>query len=149
VEKWHVSETVPETQSFCQERDRQVVLNAGLSAAPKFVCRDHRVERVLRVVARDLTRRVTLPEAAVVACLEPFYFSKRFRKSVGLSFTDWNTLIRIAEAKRLLTVVDLSITKVAAAVGYKDLTTFERTFRRSSGECPREYRRRLVEANSK
>jgi AraC-like DNA-binding protein len=51
--------------------------------------------------------------------------------------------VRVEEAKRLLCVSDLSVTGVAASVGYGDLTTFNRVFRRWEGVCPREYRRLL------
>lgn len=105
-------------------------------------CRDRRVARVLSYISRDLSIRVPLALAARIAGLEARYFSKRFHRTVGLGFAEWNERTRVEEAKRLLEIVDLSITAVAAAVGYVDLTTFERAFRRCEQLCPREYRRR-------
>jgi hypothetical protein len=43
----------------------------------------------------------------------------------------------------LLHELDLSITAVSASVGYDDVTTFERVFKRLEGVCPREHRRRI------
>jgi transcriptional regulator GlxA family with amidase domain len=109
-----------------------------------FGCNDRRVARVLRHVMRDLTQRATCASAARVAGLERAYFSKLFRSVMRMTFTKWNACVRVAEAKRLLRVVDLSITAVGASVGYDDVTTFERVFKRLEGVCPREYRRRIA-----
>jgi transcriptional regulator GlxA family with amidase domain len=103
---------------------------------------DRRVARVLRHVMQDLTKRTTCASAARIAGLERGYFSKRFRCVMRVSFTHWNARVRIDEAKRLLKAIDLSITAISASVGYDDVTTFERAFRRVEGICPREYRRR-------
>jgi transcriptional regulator GlxA family with amidase domain len=104
---------------------------------------DHRIARAREYVMRDLTKRVTLIEAASVACLEPLYFSKRFRLAVGMTFVSWSASIRVAAAKKLLESPALSVSAIAAAVGYRDLTTFERAFKKVESICPREYRRCL------
>ena len=88
--------------------------------------------------------RATCASAARVAGLERAYFSKLFRSVMCVSFTEWNASVRIAEAKRLLREIDLSITAVSASVGYDDVTTFERVFKRVEGVSPREHRRRVA-----
>lgn len=113
-------------------------------SAHKLACSDRRVARVVSYIARDLSRRVPLVLAAQIAGLETRYFSKRFHRTVGISFAEWNARTRMEEAKRLLEIDDLSITAIAASVGYVDLTTFARAFRRCEQRCPREYRRLLV-----
>ena len=111
-------------------------------------CNDRRVARVLRHIAADLTKRATCASAARIAGLERAYFSKRFRSVMRVSFTEWNARVRVDEAKRLLLTIDLSITAVGASVGYDDMTTFERVFKRLEGVCPREHRRRVARAIS-
>ena len=106
-----------------------------------LVCNDRRIARALRLVTHDMSIRVTLGEAATAAGLKPAYFSRRFRAMTGMCFAEWSTRVRMEEAKSLLRVIDLSITAVAAAVGYSDITTFERAFRRVVRTCPREIRR--------
>lgn len=109
----------------------------------EFQCRDRRVQRVLRYVAQDLTRRPTLIDASRIAGLEATYFSKRFRVVVGTTYAEWSRRLRMEYAKQLLGIEDLSITAIAASVGYHDVTTFERVFRRCEGTCPRDYRSRV------
>lgn len=108
-----------------------------------FACKDRRVARVLRYVAEDLTRRPTLADASRIAGLEATYLSKLFRAAVGVSYAEWSTRLRVDHARLLMEIADLSITAIAAAVGYADVTTFERAFRRIEGKCPREHRRLL------
>ncbi len=112
---------------------------------PKLACNDRRVTRVLRQVMQDLTHRATCASAARVAGLERAYFSKRFRSVMRVSFTEWNARVRIEEAKQLLRSIDLSITAISASVGYDDVTTFERVFKRLEGICPRAHRRRITQ----
>ena len=81
------------------------------------ICHDRRVRRVLQAVARDLTKRIPLAGAASIAGLEPAYFSRCFRKTMGVCFIEWSTFTRIEEAKKLLVIADLSIIGVAASVG--------------------------------
>jgi transcriptional regulator GlxA family with amidase domain len=101
---------------------------------------DRRVDRVLTYIKQNLSRHISLAEAAGIACLEPLYFSKRFRAVVGMTFLSWNTSERIEAAKKMLAAGTSSISAIAAAVGYADLTTFERAFKRHASICPREYR---------
>jgi AraC-like DNA-binding protein len=116
-------------------------LSTEVRHVPALVCHDRRVARVLKHVLEDLTRRATCASAARVAGLERAYFSKLFRSVMTVTFTEWNACVRVEEAKRLLRAIDLSITAVSASVGYDDVTTFERVFRRLEGMSPREHRR--------
>jgi two-component system response regulator YesN len=104
------------------------------------VCEDRRVERVVRAVEGNLTKRQTLTDAAGVAGLRPAYFSKLFRRVTGETFVEWNARIRVTEAKKLLRILDLSVTAIAISVGYADVTTFERAFRKLEHRSPRQYR---------
>ena len=113
------------------------------------VCEDRRVARVVRIVMEDLSKRVSRDDAARIAHLEPAYFSRRFRKAIGASFTAWNRTIRIEKAKDLLAIIDMSVTEVASCVGYGDVTTFERCFRSHVGAAPRQFRRGLVSDDEK
>jgi AraC-like DNA-binding protein len=107
-----------------------------------LLCMDRRVLRVLEHVSRDLTRHPTLAQAAAIAGLERTYFCKHFQKTVGVNFCTWSRQIRVAAAKDLLANSDLSVTAIGMAVGYKDVTTFERNFRKCVSTSPRRYRRK-------
>src|SRR5687768_11979923 len=91
-----------------------------------ILCEDRRIVRAMRLALHDLSKRRSVDEIANAVGLSRTHFSRRFHLMMGVSFAEWNTRVRIKEAKALLKVIDLSITGVAAAVGYSDVTTFAR-----------------------
>ncbi|NOU65897.1 response regulator [Paenibacillus sp. LMG 31461] len=71
------------------------------------------------------------------------YFSRLFKKQVGTSFLEYVTLIRVRQAKELLTNPRLKIYEVSVQVGYQDPRYFSQLFRKYTGETPTEFRKRL------
>jgi LacI family transcriptional regulator len=67
---------------------------------------------------------------------------QRFVRLIGRTPAAEIRRVRIEEAKRLLLVSDQSIAEVARAAGFSQQDLFSRTFRRSVGLAPSEYRRR-------
>jgi AraC-like DNA-binding protein len=88
----------------------------------------------------DIGQPLTAEEAARVANLSPNYFSTYFRQRVGQSFTRWAHGVRVACAIEMLRASDLGIAEVAYRVGFRDLRTFERAFKRVTGATPRAFR---------
>ena len=79
-------------------------------------------------------------EAARIARLEPTHFSRRFKDVVGVTFASWSRAVRVDVSCQLLLATDRQVQDIAVAVGYANLTTFERVFRRMTGLAPSEYR---------
>jgi two-component system response regulator YesN len=73
--------------------------------------------------------RLTMREAADLACVELHYFSAIFRKHTGRSFIEWRRSIRIARAARLMSGGLLTVQQVVHAVGYKDRRSLERALK--------------------
>jgi AraC-like DNA-binding protein len=101
---------------------------------------DLRIERLTRYVLANLSERLTLARAAEVAGLERTYFSRFFHSAAGCTFSAWNRAIRMEKAKVLLLRKGPSILSIAITVGYTDITTFERAFKKYAGISPRTYR---------
>lgn len=89
----------------------------------------------------NLTERLPSEQAAKIVSLETKYFSKFFLRETGFKFSWWNREIRIRLATRLLHERGRNIESVAVAVGYLDVTTFARAFKKCTGICPLAYRR--------
>ena len=111
------------------------------SAPPQPSCHDSRIARVTAYLLENIKHPLSLAEAATMAGLERTYFCKRFRKVARLGFHAWSRALRIERAKVLLESTDLTVSAIAEAVGYEDLTTFERNFRRQAAMPPSCYRR--------
>ena len=107
---------------------------------------DQRLLRAIWFVTNDLTKRRSLQEVAQAAAMERTYFSRHFRRTFGTPYSHWERTVRITHAAKLLRETLSPITAVGMAVGYNDITTFERNFRRCTGISPREYRCRSEES---
>ena len=99
-----------------------------------------RLQRVKAYVDENLPAAISLRAAADQAGLEERDFSSYFRAKTGICFSRWLTHRRIQEAQQMLQRHDYTITEVAFAVGYQDLTTFERAFKRCTEMTPREFK---------
>ena len=88
----------------------------------------------------NLDCQISLEDVAYLLGREKSNCSKFFRHSTGTSFSNWERRIRIRKAKTLLRT-EQAVSSVAVAVGYRDITTFERNFRRSEGVSPTAFRR--------
>lgn len=86
---------------------------------------------------------VSLAAAAGVAGLSTKYFSKLFRDRTGVRFSDWVRSVRIRRAMDRMRAGDCSVATVAIDVGFGDLRTFERVFKKQTGLTPRAYRDRV------
>lgn len=83
----------------------------------------------------------TLVEVAQIARLSPKYFSDFFEQHVGVPFSVWRTRTKIERAKELFLDAPWSpVGTIGIGVGYPDLTTFARAFKRCEGVTPRQYR---------
>lgn len=83
---------------------------------------------------------ITLEELSRVADRNPQYISAVFSKACGMSLKEYITSLRMEEAKKLLRSTSIPISEVALKSGYQDTKYFSRTFMKSTGTSPREYR---------
>ncbi|MEM9384036.1 MAG: AraC family transcriptional regulator [Pseudomonadota bacterium] len=100
-----------------------------------------RLARVRRYCEDNPTARISLVDAARVANLEASYFSSFFHEKTGVCFHSWLNYTRVLRAMHLLADTDLSITNVSRKVGFRDLRTFQRAFKRFASVTPTEYRK--------
>jgi AraC-like DNA-binding protein len=76
-----------------------------------------------------------------VGALESSYFYTYFRAKVGITFTEWLRQVRVKKAMELIKASDFSITEVAYEVGFGDLRTFERAFKKHTLMTPIEFKK--------
>ena len=68
------------------------------------------------------------------------YFSKFFKKTTGIGFSEFLGRVRVENAKDLLADPVLHITEVASQTGFGSLSQFNRVFQRFAGCSPKAYR---------
>ncbi|WP_219641175.1 AraC family transcriptional regulator [Cohnella sp. CFH 77786] len=70
------------------------------------------------------------------------YLSSYFKAKTGINIVDYINETRIAKAASLLDDDRLKIRDAAQAVGYRNITSFNRMFKKYTGLTPSEYRKR-------
>lgn len=96
--------------------------------------------RMLEYCNKNYRDRITLEDMEREFHLTGCYISTIFMKKLGVGFHGYINSLRIADACRLLTTTDESITSIAYGVGFSTSRTFNRVFLESSGMSPRAYR---------
>lgn len=83
---------------------------------------------------------ITLDDAAQAAFYSRCHFCRIFKEKTGRSFVAFLSEVRIGHAVELLSRSDMSITDIGFAVGFNDLSHFERVFRSLRKQSPKQYR---------
>ncbi|HEV8143210.1 MAG TPA: response regulator transcription factor [Methylomirabilota bacterium] len=104
---------------------------------------DPRIRRALAFLRTRFAEGVTLAAVAATAGLSRFHFCRLFHRNTGRGFRAYVHELRIAHAKRLLADGDVPVTRVAYAVGFKDVSHFDKAFRKIVGHSPTQYRASL------
>ncbi len=103
-----------------------------------------RLQRVKEHVDENYSEEISLEKAARIAATEKTYFSTFFHKKVGITFTDWLRQIRVAKAIEIIKTRNQSICDTAFEVGFGDLRSFERAFKRYTNLTAREFKQSIL-----
>ena len=94
----------------------------------------------------NLTTPLTLDELAYMANLSKFHFCRTFKKHTGLTPKKFISLRRVERAKILLSRnTDMNVSMIAYEVGFCDVNSFIKTFRKITGSTPHSYKKSLQE----
>jgi AraC-like DNA-binding protein/quercetin dioxygenase-like cupin family protein len=103
-----------------------------------------RVEEALRLDPGD-TRDI--PAWADLANMSPRTFARHLSAEVGMSFADWRQQIRLTEATVRL-VSGEPIGSIAVSLGYENIGSFSRMFKRAMGASPSEFGKENMAASA-
>jgi AraC-like DNA-binding protein len=101
-----------------------------------------RLEAVTRFMLEHYNKQITIGQMASVAYLNPEYFSRFFKKYMGMTPIAYLSLIRVQRIAADLLTTDSKITDLVITHGCGDYKLFLRHFRAAFGCTPMEYRRK-------
>ena len=100
--------------------------------------KDYVVAEVRRRIARRFAEPVRIRELAKEMMLSPEHLSRAFQQRYGQSPLQYRQELRLAAGARLLQTSSLSCKEVAARLGFADVQTFTKAFKRHRGQTPGE-----------
>lgn len=104
---------------------------------------DFDMEKTISYMRRHFAGRITVDMLAQNAMMSKYYFIKRFGAAAGTSPYRYLLNLRVSRAKELLVTTAISVTDIAAAVGFAGTGNFIKAFRKATGRTPTEYRKSM------
>ncbi len=100
-------------------------------------------EQILKYLRKHYKEEIVFEELASQIGISYSYMRKMIREETGNSLMDNVNLLRIEEAKRLLLHSDLSLTQIAAEVGYHNVQSLNRFFKKYEGLSPSDFKNNI------
>lgn len=101
------------------------------------------VTKAKRIIQERHAENLSLGMVADEVHVSPFYLCKLFRKTTGMTFTEFVSRTRMEKAKSLLLNPNLRVSEIVYEVGFQSLTHFNRVFKKMMGESPTGFRARI------
>lgn len=98
----------------------------------------------MNIVHNQYAEDLSLDYLSAKLNLSSAYLSVYIKEKTGLNFSDHLLGIRMNKARELLACTDLTVNEISQRVGYLNITSFNRTFKKAVGMTPGAYRRQHV-----
>lgn len=98
------------------------------------------VRLAMSYLESNYSKDISLTEVSDVIGVSANYFSKIFKKEVGINFVDWFNQLRIEKAKDILLKNTYKVYEVAEMVGYSEYKYFITMFKKYTGKTPKQFR---------
>jgi AraC-like DNA-binding protein len=119
------------------------VLNETDTSVKFFVNDKIRMGTIYEYVQQHYQDTVYVDDVAALVHLSTPAFCRYFRKHTRMTFTDFVNQYRISQARTLL-LRDSSISAVADAVGFQNISHFNKLFKKSTGDRPTDFRKKYA-----
>lgn len=100
------------------------------------------IRPALEYIAAHFQEHITIKQLAAEVHLSESYFMNQFQKYVGFSAVAYILHIRIHQACKELSDSHKTILEIAYDCGFRNISNFNRQFRKIAGCTPREYRKK-------
>ncbi len=129
--------------------DSVAFFDYAIRTAPVRRASEERGQRLVRFVSDSVYRHdLSLTLAADQIGASSAHTSRLFREAAGIAFQDYVARRRVERARELLRTTHRTVQEIGSDVGYAEVHSFIRTFRKRTGTTPAEYRRTGVASTS-
>jgi len=111
--------------------------------AANSVSRSEIIRPAIEYMNENFSDKITVEQLAEIACLSKSYFMRRFRETAGVGAIEYLSQLRIKKACEILSETNKTAAEAAFECGFRNLSNFNRQFRKIVGCTPKEYRRSI------
>ena len=101
----------------------------------------NRLAIAMQYIQKYYCRKISLSSISNYLALSPNYFCSWFKKCTGENFGDMVIRYRIEAAKNMLSCTQKKICDIASEVGYVEIASFNRVFKKNVGISPDQFRK--------
>ncbi len=101
---------------------------------------DSDILHIQQYMEQHFSEALTLNGLADHHNMTPRTLIRRFKQACGITPLHYLQALRLEQARKYLEVSTMSLSTIVAAVGYEDVSSFSRLFRRHTGLAPSQYR---------
>lgn len=98
------------------------------------------IEIAVDYIDENFRENINLNMIASICNLSPCYFSKLFKKKMGINYNTYINNKKIDYAKKILETTDTPILNLSMDLGFEDCGYFIRVFKKLEGVTPKKYR---------
>lgn len=102
-----------------------------------------RVQNMIRYIQKHYEEPLTLEGLSEEFGYSRFYLAHTFSEMTGMSVMDYLQQVRMRAACRLLADEEKTVTEIAEACGYANVSSFSTAFRKRHGQSPSHYRQTM------
>jgi len=103
----------------------------------------HLISALHEYIHNNLDSDVSLVKLAELVYLNPAYLSRVYKSITDTNLSDYIYNARMDKAKRLLKESNLKVYEIAQAIGFESVAYFIRSFKKTTGMTPQEFRERV------
>ena len=105
---------------------------------------NNNINKILHYFHNNYSENFNIEDISYKEGISSRYLRVFFRKHFGMSPVEYLISLRIKKSKELMHDINLSLTNIAYESGFSNQQYFSRTFKKSTGLTPMEYRKELL-----
>lgn len=146
LEETEIKESASSVPS-CSEDYLLSVLNLLLitiirkSYFPKMELEKTTMAKVVRYLQEHSAEDISIERLAAHFYISPYYLCREFKKATGSTIIQYLNDVRVILAKNMFLETSKNVTEVSNAIGFSNLTHFNRVFKSVTGFTPSAYRK--------
>jgi AraC-like DNA-binding protein/mannose-6-phosphate isomerase-like protein (cupin superfamily) len=131
-----------ETLSRAPAKNRKL-LSRKVFMEPSSQATYRGIQKAIYTVFHNFHEELHLSAVLAQAGMSKATFERQFKKHTGKTFTQFVTEVRLDNASRQLIETDLSVSEIAFASGFNNLSHFNHKFSELHGQSPSAFRSRM------